>query len=316
MDEQQFLNWLASLPGKTTQQKLNYMQDVLGTVGVDLFGAKQEPFVPDVAPVNQIEAVWGTDPGMAAVMDFIRVDKMSPKEAVDEARTQGLIPRFDPNNKGEIDYMGLASDFASEEASRPQWEAQQAQNQVKYEAGLKPTLDNMFQSPYERMGSPTVDDLLGLYGGAADRQRFMSKGSNASKVTWETPVQKPVEGKSPGVTDIARAAAGMIGNKASKWMGFAPVPYSLRPAFAAQTQNAVSGWAPTTTAKPAPVMKIVEDKAKWARDEQQAMLRTSYEGLLRRNLENRIELNKRGRVATPQGEKVMRNLSILGLLNG
>jgi hypothetical protein len=46
------------------------------------------------------------------------------------------------------------------------------------------------------------------------------------------------------------------------------------------------------------------------------MLRASYEGLLQRNLENRIELNKRGRVATPQGEQVMRNLSILGLLNG
>jgi hypothetical protein len=311
MDEQQFLDWLASLPGKTTQQKLNYMQDVLGTVGVDLFGTKQEPFVPDVAPVNQVEAVWGTDPGMAAVMDFIRVDRMSPKEAVDEARTQGLIPRFDPNNKGEIDYMGLASQFASEEASRPQWEAQQAQNRVKYEAGLKPTLDNMFQSPYERMGSPTVDDLLGLYGGAADRQRFMSKGSNASKITWEQP--KSVKGGKLGAADVAKGALGALGQGVSRMAGSLGV---VSPTAAQGAYNQSSKWAPTETKTAVPKIKIVEDKAKWARDEQQAMLRASYESLLRRNLENRIELNKRGRVATPQGEQVMRNLSILGLLNG
>jgi hypothetical protein len=296
-EEQQFLEWLSSLPGKTTQQKLNYMQDVLGTVGVDLFGAKQEPFVPDVAPVNQIEAVWGTDPGMAAVIDFIRVDKMSPKEAVDEARTQGLIPRFDPNNKGEIDYMGLASDFAGEEASRPQWEAQQAQNRVKYEAGLKPTLDNMFQSPYERMGSPTVDDLLGLYGGAADRNRFMSSSLPKSQ-------PKMAEMYGERVPKMGQQGSDKVVYPGSR----APSPQQ-RQKYLAETQT-------NNKSVAAPKASTVVTKGKKARDEQQAMLRASYEGLLKRNLENRIELNKRGRVATPQGAQVMRNLSILGLLNG
>jgi hypothetical protein len=297
MDEQQFLEWLSSLPGNTTQQKLNYMQDVLGTVGVDLFGAKQEPFVPDVAPVNQVEAVWGTDPGMAAVMDFIRVDRMSPKAAVDEARTQGLIPRFDPNNKGEIDYLGLASQFAGEEASRPQWEAQQAQNRVKYEAGLKPTLGNMFQSPYERMGSPTVDDLLGLYGGVADRQRFMSGSLPKSS-------SKMAEMYGERVPKMEQTTDKFVDAGKMRTMG-----PQQRQKYLAETQT-------NNKSVAAPKASTVVTKGKQARDEQQAMLRASYEGLLRRNLENRIELNKRGRVATPQGEQVMRNLSILGLLNG
>jgi hypothetical protein len=296
-EEQQFLEWLSSLPGNTTQQKLNYMQDVLGTVGVDLFGAKQEPFVPDVAPVNQVEAVWGTDPGMAAVIDFIRVDKMSPKEAVDEARTQGLIPRFDPNNKGEIDYMGLASDFAGEEASRPQWEAQQEQNRAKYEAGLKPTLGNMFQSPYERMGSPTVDDLLGLYGGAADRQRFMSGSLPKSS-------SKMAEMYGERVPKMEQTTDKFVDAGKMRTMGA-----QQRQKYLAETKS-------NNKSVTAPKVSPVVTKGKKARDEQQAMLRASYEGLLQRNLENRIELNKRGRVATPQGEQVMRNLSILGLLNG
>jgi hypothetical protein len=314
MDEQEFYRWLASLPGKTEQQKLNYLQDVLGTTGVDLFGTKQEPFVPAPDYVNQVEAVWGQDPNMGAIMDFIQFDGMSPKAAVDEARRQGLIPKYDPNNKQEINYLDLASQFAGEEMKRKQFELEQQTARDKYDAGLKPTLNNMFATPYEQMGAPSVDELMAKYAG--ERQRYMAKGSNASKITWETPAPKPVEGKSPGVADMARATAGMIGNKAAELMGYAPVPYNLRPAFAAQTQNAVSGWAPTTTAEPTPVMKIVEDKAKWARDEQQANRRKKLDELSKRNLGNRIGLNQRSRVATPQGEQVMQNLALLGLLNG
>ena len=170
--DQDFAAWLASMPGKTQAQKLNYLQDVLGMSGVDLFGAKQEPFVPGVAPVNQIEAVWGKDPAMAAIMDFMQFDGMSPKSAVDEARKQGLVPEYDAYNRGEVDYMDLASQFAAEEAKRPQFEAQQQADLAAYEAARKPGLNDLFQTPYQQMGAPSVDDLMAAY--ANDTQRYSS----------------------------------------------------------------------------------------------------------------------------------------------
>lgn len=281
---QDFVDWLASVPGKTQAQKLNYLQDVLGMAGVDLFGAKQEPFVPGVAPVNQIEVVWGQDPAMAAIMDFMQFDGMSPKSAVDEARKQGLIPEYDPYNKGEVDYMDLASQFAAEEAKRSQWEVQNQADFAAYEATRKPGLNDLFQTPYQQMGSPSVDDLMAAY--AKDIQRYSSASlpnsqADKAKVRAMSPAQRQ---------DYL----------AEKYFRKPKPPASVVKPF-----------------KPVGVggMNVsVVDEAKRARDAQQVKAAKDFDARVRKSLENRIALNQRGSVATERGQEVMRNIALLALM--
>lgn len=304
--DQDFAAWLASMPGKTQAQKLNYLQDVLGMTGVDLFGAKQEPFVPAIAPVNQIEAVWGNDPGMAAIMDFIQVDKMSPKAAVDKARELGEIPQYNAAVKGEVDYLDLASQFAAEEAKRPQFEAQQAADLAAYEAGRKPGLNDMFATPYEQMGAPSVDDLMAAYAG--DRQRYMASSLPKSDTKMVSMYGERVPRVSANRPDMD---ANMdTGVDASKMRTMSP---EQRQKYLAETKtNAMSNKSAVVAAPPV----AVGGKGKAERDVQQAKRREQLDVLSRRNFENRIKSNSQRRVATPQGEQIMQNLALLGLLNG
>ena len=296
MDEQEFYRWLASLPGKTEQQKLNYLQDVLGTTGVDLFGTKQEPFVPAPDYVNQVEAVWGQDPNMGAIMDFIQFDGMSPKAAVDEARRQGLIPKYDPNNEQEINYLDLASQFAGEETKRKQFELEQQTARDKYDAGLKPTLGSMFATPYEQMGAPSVDELMAKYAG--QRQRNMASSLPKS----QTAMAEMYGERVPRVEQTLDASV-----DASKMRTMNPQ----------QRQKYLTEIESNNKSIPAAVIKPpVASKGKQERDIQQTNRVKKLDELSKRNLGYRIGLNQRSRVATPQGEQVMQNLALLGLLNG
>jgi hypothetical protein len=296
MDEQEFYRWLASLPGKTEQQKLNYLQDVLGTTGVDLFGTKQEPYVAAPDYVNQVEAVWGQDPNMGAIMDFIQFDGMSPKAAVDEARRQGLIPKYDPNNEQEINYLDLASQFAGEEMKRKQFELEQQTARDKYDAGLKPTLNNMFATPYEQMGAPSVDELMAKYAG--ERQRNMASSLPKSQAAMAEMYGERV----PKVEQTLDASV-----DASKMRTMGP---QQRQKYLTEIESNNKS-TPTAVINP-PVVS----KGKQERDMQQTNRVKKLDELSKRNLGYRIGLNQRSRVATPQGEQVMQNLALLGLLNG
>ena len=302
--DQDFAAWLASMPGKTQAQKLNYLQDVLGMSGVDLFGAKQEPFVPGVAPVNQIEAVWGNDPAMAAIMDFMQFDGMSPKSAVDEARKQGLVPEYDAYNKGEVDYMDLASQFAAEEAKRPQFEAQQQADLAAYEAARKPGLNDLFQTPYQQMGAPSVDDLMAAY--ANDMQRYSSASLPKSQTKMASMYGERVPRVSANRPDMG---ANMdTGVDASKMRTMTP---EQRQKYLAETKtNATSGKPAGTGVVNVPAVS----QAKLARDAQQVKAAKDFDARVRKSLENRIALNQRGSVATERGQEVMRNIALLGLM--
>lgn len=181
MDEQQLqqllmLYVLQNAPGSSRSQKLNYAQDLMKAQGVDLFGTgAPAEFVPsEDMPVNEVEAVWGADPGMQALMDFIRVDGLSPRDAVVEARKQGLIPKGTPSDPDEVNYLGLASDFAKGELKRSQYESKLVGERAKFEAERTPGLGSLTeQTVFQQMGEPSVDMLVRQY--AARRNPELQK---------------------------------------------------------------------------------------------------------------------------------------------
>lgn len=187
MDEEQFkqllmLYVLQNAPGSSRSQKLNYAQDLMKAQGVDLFssGAGAE-FVPsEPMPVNEVEAVWGADPGMQAVMDFIRVDGLSPKDAIVEARKQGLIPKGTPTDPDEFNYLGLASDFAKGELKRSQYESKLADERAKFEAERTPGLGSLTEKTvFQQMGEPSVDMLVRQYAARRNPELQKSAGQAA-----------------------------------------------------------------------------------------------------------------------------------------
>lgn len=174
---------LQGSPGKTQAQKLNYAQDLGKSLGLDLFGEQSGQWSPsELEPVNQVEAIWGNDPGFQAVMDFID-SGMSPKAAVDKARELGEVPQYNAAVKGEVDYLKLATDYGAEEAKRGDWQRRMAQEQTQFEAGRKPGVsDLMGQTVFEQMGSPSVENIVNRYAqarnpdkGAGARSRAVSE---------------------------------------------------------------------------------------------------------------------------------------------
>jgi hypothetical protein len=173
MDEEQFKELLRqyvlmNASGKTGSQRLNYAQDLMGATGVDLFNlAPSEDWVPSESEFrNPTGEIWGSDPGAGAVFDFMSQYGMSPKEAVDEARAQGLVPKYSSYDSAdkEVDYLKIANDFAKDELGRADWERRMVDEQTKFESARKPGLGDLTKrTVFEQMGSPTVDSLVAQY---------------------------------------------------------------------------------------------------------------------------------------------------------
>ena len=160
---------LSGMPGKTEAQRLNYLQDLMKSSGVDLFNTNQPvqqymPTVPDY--VNKVEAVWGKDSTAGALFDAM--DRgMSAKDAVDAARKQNLIPAYDPKNKGEVDYLKIATDWQTENLAKNEQANKLVLEKQKFDAEQaakhKTNINDIFATPYEQMGQPSADRLLQDY---------------------------------------------------------------------------------------------------------------------------------------------------------
>ena len=189
MGEQELLalyQLIASMPGKTMSQKLNFFQDMSGTLGVDLFGGETEPFVEQqfVDTPNEVDAVWGRDPVASVLFDAID-EGMSPLEAYQAALDQELIKKPAYGETPLVNYLDLASQYAAAEAGRTaernKFDAEQANKRSIFESKQGPTLSDLLNPPtvFEATGSLSEKDLAKEF--AAGDSRFRSPSNMAKR---------------------------------------------------------------------------------------------------------------------------------------
>jgi hypothetical protein len=154
-------------PGKTPAQRLNYLQDISGSLGIDLFGGGRD-YVPGTFTEEQniVGETYGNDPVAAAIFNSIN-SNMSPIQAYQSADEAGLIPK-DTMGDPTFDYLKLATDYAEAEAKRrvaaSQFQQQDALNRQIFEAGQKPGLQDLFgENVYEAAGAPSEAKLMQQY---------------------------------------------------------------------------------------------------------------------------------------------------------
>lgn len=282
VDEEQFKEllrqyMLMNAPGKTGSQRLNYVQDLMGATGVDLFNltpsAEWVPSEPEFR--NPTGEIWGSDPGAGAIFDFMSQYGMSPKEAVDEARAQGLVPKYDSmNSRGnEVDYLKIANDFAKDELGRADWERRMADERTKFEAARKPGLGDLTKrTVFEQMGSPSVESLVAKYAG--------NRNPDAKVKSMAAPFVPAKDGRKPGQ---GKARENMYGEYA----------YYRGNPQAQKVEQAASG------SKGFSSNPIIE---KFAQRE------------ARGDVGRILDRSKKRFVVTPESEKVLRTLSMLQML--
>lgn len=192
MSEQElvFLNALLSrVPGKTAQQKLNYIQDWAKGINLDLFGTAPE-YAPSAPPVtyNKTAAMYAGKGNDALDSIFNSIESgVDPFTAVQQASSKGPLPNaYDPNDpstKQGIDYIALAQQYAADkfeaDRSMADWQAGEQQRQTEFEAKQPARVSDLVRSKYdvlsEAFGKPvTSQDLLNRY--QAQRQTQPSPG--------------------------------------------------------------------------------------------------------------------------------------------
>lgn len=158
---------LQNAPGKTPSQRLNYLQDISGSLGIDLFGGGRD-YVPGTfaEEPNIVGETYGNDPVAAAIFNSIN-SNMSPIQAYQSADEAGLIPK-DTMGDPTFDYLKLATDYAEAEAKRrvaaSQFQQQDDLNRQIFEAEQKPGLQDLFgENVYEAAGAPTETQLMRQY---------------------------------------------------------------------------------------------------------------------------------------------------------
>lgn len=198
------LQILGQLPGNSASQRFNYLQDISGTAGLDLFGTKQEApvYTPSLATQNQTALMYGNDPTMQAI--FAGINKgLSPYEAVARLREQGLlkdekITKYG-STSGRIDYDQIALDYAKSKVAADAAAAQERnvfdQQVAQFERDRPATMQDIFRTTYEAAGAPSVDRLVGEYGKKFTKaqgsrvDRASTLGAKRAKPSAQQPAQ-------------------------------------------------------------------------------------------------------------------------------
>lgn len=180
MTEQEIMDWINSLPGKTFQQKLNLAQDLAEAYNIDLFGAN-ESFVSEsyMPQPNMVEMVWGKDPVLGPI--FTAIDQgMSPAQAVQAARENkelaGYFPRV--GEKGDVNYLQIGADYLTEKLqnqfAEQQFQMNQANKQAIYEGKQPLSMPGGTQSMYDVLGRPSLAELENMY--SSGMEQFRDQG--------------------------------------------------------------------------------------------------------------------------------------------
>lgn len=175
MNEEQLLilqYLLQNAPGKTASQRLNYLQDLSGSLGINLFGgARDYVSQPFIETPNVIGETYRNDPIAAAGFNAMLTQNMSPLQAFQAIMDdEDLAARVPTDTMGDpmVDYLKVFTDFAQNEAERAverqRFEQQDVFNRQLFEAEQKPGLKDLFgQSVYEAAEQPTEAMLMKSY---------------------------------------------------------------------------------------------------------------------------------------------------------
>lgn len=158
-------------PGNTPSQRLNYLQDISKSLGVDLFGGGRE-YVPGtyVDEPNIVGETYGSDPIAAAIFNSIN-NGMSPIQAYQAVlNDENLANQIPKDAMGEplVDLLKIGTDYAEAEAKRraasSQFQQQEGLNRQIFEAEKQPGLqDLMGENVYEAAGAPSESELMRQY---------------------------------------------------------------------------------------------------------------------------------------------------------
>lgn len=164
---------LQNAPGNTASQRLNYLQDLTGSLGLDLFGTGGRDYVsqPFVEVPNVVGETYRNDPIAAAGFNAMLQQNMSPLEAFQAIMDNSdLADRVPTDMMGDpmVDYLKVFTDFAQNEAERSverqRFQQQDVFNRQLFEAEQKPGLQDLFgQSAFEAADQPTEAGLMKSY---------------------------------------------------------------------------------------------------------------------------------------------------------
>lgn len=192
MNEEQLLilqYLLQNAPGKTASQRLNYLQDLTGSLGIDLFGGGRDYVSqPFVETPNVVGETYRNDPIAAAGFNAMLNQNMSPLDAfqaiMDDPNLADRIPT-DAMGDPMVDYLRVFTDFAQNQAeqsvARQRFEQEDMFNRQLFEAEQKPGLQDLFgQSAYEAAQQPTEAMLMKSYLDSLRPQQRAATGGTGS----------------------------------------------------------------------------------------------------------------------------------------
>lgn len=163
---------LQNAPGNTASQRLNYLQDLSGSLGINLFGgARDYVSQPFIETPNVVGETYRNDPIAAAGFNAMLQQNMSPLEAFQAIMDNpDLADRVPTDTMGDpmVDYLKVFTDFAQNEAERSverqRFQQQDVFNRQLFEAEQKPGLQDLFgQSAFEAADQPTEESLAKQY---------------------------------------------------------------------------------------------------------------------------------------------------------
>lgn len=194
--EQMFLYALLSrVPGKTAQQKLNYIQDWAKGVNLDLFGTAQQ-YTPAPPPVtyNKTAEMYGGKGNDALDSIFNSIESgVDPFTAVEQARgDKGLPNEYKKiNNENGIDYTAIAQQYAADKVASDrqlaEYQIAESQRAAEYEASKPAQLGDVLRTKYDVMseayGKPlTGEELLNKYAGS--KRTTVLRGPHAQQTLF------------------------------------------------------------------------------------------------------------------------------------
>lgn len=165
---------LASMPGETAQQRLNYLQDLFKQLNVDPFGTQQPVMQQWQDPLLKYDITYGNNDGYAAVFDAIDNLGVDPETAVRGAVADNRFPEVEGMTEQEkqnfiSDAQTVARNYAFEKLDAEQakmgFERSQAQKAAEAPAPLSSLMPTTaYQQTVERLGfEPTAQDLMDAY---------------------------------------------------------------------------------------------------------------------------------------------------------
>jgi len=172
---------LSKIPGKTQQQKLNYLQDWAKGLNVDLFGQPQE-YVPQTAPVtyNATGQIYGNNEALMKMFNSIEQQGLDPITAAKLAAEKYPEMAYDPINKTGVNFEEIATQYYRDklaaDKSMAEYATAEADRQQAWQQDQPATLQDLFTDKYsalsEAAGQPvTADLLLKKYAENAIKQR-------------------------------------------------------------------------------------------------------------------------------------------------